>query len=348
MPPKLEELDQRILDVLQTGVPLVRRPFAEVATQLDSTEAEILRRVGALKSLPHNIIRQISAIFDSASLGYATTLVAAKIDEAKLEAAAAVINQHPGVSHNYKRSHSFNLWYTLAVPPDSKIGLERTLEILHQQSGAISTRMLPTLKLYKIGVRMDLREDADASARSDTPGGYNQANRDAAPPITEADKIYIRLLQQDLAIQAEPFNAWAKEAGVSVDELLDAAQRYVDTGVMRRFAAVLRHRAAGISANAMGVWNVPPEGQDAFGLMAAGFTVVSHCYLRRSYPDWPYTIFTMVHAPTKEKCEAALAAIAAATKVYDYSALYSTVEYKKVRVKYFTPESAAWEQQFGP
>jgi DNA-binding Lrp family transcriptional regulator len=112
---------------------------------------------------------------------------------------------------------------------------------------------------------------------------------------------------------------------------------------MRRFSAVLRHREAGISANAMGVWAVPAEQAESFGARAAEFPAVSHCYLRQSWPDWPYTIFTMVHAPTQEKCEAVLAEISAATGVTNYSALYSSKEYKKVRVQYFTPDVAAWE-----
>src|ERR1019366_8580978 len=124
-------------------------------------------RLMPLKTVPRAVIRQIGAIFDSASLGYQSTLVAAKVPEHHLPAAAAVINQHPGVSHNYRRDHDYNLWYTLAVPPDSRLGLEATAQILHQRSGAIATRLLPTLKLYKIGVKLDL--DPDASNRVHSP-----------------------------------------------------------------------------------------------------------------------------------------------------------------------------------
>jgi siroheme decarboxylase len=126
--------------------------------------------------------------------------------------------------------------------------------------------------------------------------------------------------------------------------LLGAARGFLERGLMRRFAAVLRHREAGISANAMGVWAVPTEGVEAFGAAAAGFAAVSHCYQRPAWPDWPYTMFTMVHGATKEKCEGVLAEIAAKTGVREYAALYSSKEYKKVRVKYFTPEVGEWER----
>ena len=122
-------------------------------------------------------------------------------------------------------------------------------------------------------------------------------------------------------------------------------RQFLDSGKMRRFAAVLHHRTAGFSANAMGVWAVPGDDAevDRAGELMAGFRAVSHCYRRPTYPDWPYNIFTMVHGKSREDCEQSLAAIAAKTNIRDHGALYSTREYKKVRVRYFTPEEAAWE-----
>jgi siroheme decarboxylase len=347
----LQPTDSSVLNCLQTQIPLVDRPFAQIASQIGWTETETIDRIRALRhpALPDRpLIRQISAIFDSKSLGYQTTLVAAKIpdDGGGLDAAAAIINQHPGVSHNYRRNHAFNLWYTLAVPPHSKLGLEKTLAILHAKSGAISTRMMPTLKLYKIGVKFDLSSEAlgntDLAARTAPVAARTHAE---SAPLTEQDRAVIRVLQQDLPLIPQPFQPWAEQAGMPVAELLARAQNYLDRGLMRRFAAVLKHREAGISANAMGVWQVPPEKQESFGQLAATFAAVSHCYLRTTYPDWPYSIFTMVHAPTKEKCEHVLAQISAESGITTYGALYSSTEYKKIRVKYFTPEIDQWETQ---
>jgi len=127
--------------------------------------------------------------------------------------------------------------------------------------------------------------------------------------------------------------------------LLEAGQRFQDEHRMRRFAAVLRHRQAGFGANGMGVWVVPPGQQEEFGRKAASFLAVSHCYLRPTYPDWPYSIFTMVHAPTQPQCDEVLAAIAETTGIDDYAALYSTKEYKKTRVRYFAGDIEAWEEE---
>ena len=115
-------------------------------------EAEVLRRVQRL--IDDRIIRQVTPIFDTRVLGYSSMLVAAKIDPENPHRAAKIVNSHPGVSHNYLRNHDFNLWFTLATEPDSKLGLQGTLDVLQELTGAESIRQLPTLKLFKI--RMDL------------------------------------------------------------------------------------------------------------------------------------------------------------------------------------------------
>jgi len=344
MPAAMDEFDARLLNLLQDQIPLVDQPFAAIAGDLQTTEEHVLARASALKAGPPPIIRQISAIFDTKSLGYQSTLVAARIDESHLDQAAQCINAHPGVTHNYLRNHAYNLWYTLAIPPDSRLGLDRTLQILHHESGSLATRMFPTLKLYKIGVSFDLTGEVDPAARSEH-SGFTETDRAKAMsvPLTDADKPMIRVLQQDLPITSRPFDAWSVEAGVPVQQLLAAAQAYLDQKRMRRFSAVLHHRHAGFGANAMGVWAVPCDKQDQFGAAAASFSAVSHCYLRPTYEDWPYSIFTMVHAPRPDECSAVLAAISDATGIRDYAALYSSREFKKTRLRYFIGDIEAWE-----
>lgn len=336
----IDSIDTQLLNILQESFPLVDRPFLAIGEKLGVSEQEVLDRVYDLKTGEKKIIRQISAIFDSASIGYQSTLVAAKIDPARIEEAAAIISQHPGVSHNYKREHAFNLWYTLTVGPDSTLGLERTLEILHEKSGAISTRMLPAIRVYKIGVKFDVSGESDLTATRET-----ELKRTADPVYvpSELDKSLIRVLQRDLPIESHPFDALSRAAGVSVEQLLTAAKRYLEIGWMRRFSAVLRHRSAGFGANAMTAWAVPAEECDAFGALAATFTGVSHCYRRPTFDDWRYSMFTMIHGQSPEQCEAVIAALKEKSGIGDYAILYSTKEFKKVRVQYFTPDIARWE-----
>lgn len=336
--------DAALLGVLQQGVPFVERPFADLGTCCGLTEAETLARVIALKEA--RVIRQISAIFDTRSLGYASSLVAARIAPERLDAAVAVINSHPGVSHNYLRNHEFNLWYTIAVPPTSRLGLEATVNLLHRLSGAESTRLLPTLRLFKIGVRFDL-EGAARPEDQEAPA-YTEANRLEAGPLGAKEIDFVRVMQRDLALVPAPFVAVAEELGLSFADAAAMHRHFLTTGRMRRFAAVLHHRKAGFGANAMGVWAGPaddPEALRRLGEMMAGFRAVSHCYQRPSYPEWPYNLFTMVHGKNEQECEQALTAIAEATGITDRHALYSTQEFKKVRVRYFTDEEAKWEQE---
>jgi len=338
--------DAELLTLLQVEVPCVERPFAALAGKLGTTEGDVIARTRHLKSA--GIIRQISAIFDTRSLGYDSSLVAARVDPGRADEAAAIINQHPGVSHNYLRNHPFNLWYTIAVSPFSRFGLEKTVKILHEQSGAESTRLLPTLKLFKIGVKFDFGVDSEEPT-------YTEKNRGERKPLMAREIEFVRYMQRDLPVTETPFAdapleivaanpiRGGREEASRLQALQAMHRQFLESGRMRRFAAVLHHRKAGFAANAMGVWIVPENDVDRVGELMATFREVSHCYRRPSYPDWPYNVFTMVHGKSREESEATLEAIAKKTGIEKCLALYSTKEYKKVRVRYFTPDEQAWE-----
>ncbi|MDQ4004310.1 MAG: Lrp/AsnC family transcriptional regulator [Actinomycetota bacterium] len=338
----MDTVDKDLLTLIQREFPLEREPFEALGLTLGVAGDEVIRRIEALKR--GRVIRQISAIFDTRVLGYQSSLVAAKIPPTRLNAAAKAINSHPGVSHNYERNNEFNLWYTVAVPPDSRLGLEGTVDVLHKISGAERTRILPTLKLFKIGVTLDIREGA--TAKKEAPQ-YGEADRMGADRnISEDDRAAIRALQEDVPLTPRPFDLWGGQVGLSYGELLERAYDLQRRKIMRRFSAVLYHRKAGFRANAMGVWNVPDERIDEVGNAFAQYQAVSHCYQRPVYEDWPYALFSMVHGRTEEECEAVLDAMAAETGITERLSLYSTREYKKTRVRYFTPEMDAWEKLY--
>ncbi len=340
---QLDVVDRKLLNLLQAGIPLVQQPFLQLSRELAVEESEVIERIENLKK--QKVIRQISAIFDTKSLGYESSLVAASVRPERLQAAVEILNAHPGVSHNYERSHRFNVWFTIAIPPDSKIGLEGTVELLGRMAGVDSIRILPTLKLYKIGVKLDMESDGGTSVL-DAPV-YDENSAAKPQELTELDIAIVREAQEYLPIIAQPFDAMAEKVGISVAAFLERLQELQASGHMRRFAAVLHHRKAGFQVNAMGVWAVPDEIVDQVGVQLAKFSAVSHCYRRTSYADWPYTVFTMIHGRDRDDCENILREMAEATGIYERDALYSVREFKKVRVKYFTPEIGEWEKRYG-
>ena len=338
----MDDRDRQLLNLIQTRFPLVSRPYRELGQLLGESELEVIERVRRLRS--ERIIRQISAIFDTKALGYKSSLVAMRVPSERLGEAARIINEHPGVSHNYERNHEYNLWFTIAVPPSSD--LEATVQRLHELVRAETTRVMYTLKLFKIGVELDMTGERPPDARARPQYGEADRERAGSSRLTERDIAVLRELQEDLPAEPEPFAPMAARLGYSEEELFGHARNLLERGFLRRYAAILYHRKAGFKSNAMGVWNVPSERIGEVGLQMASFAAVSHCYQRPTYPDWPYTIFTMVHGNSDEQCEEILAAISQATGITDYRSLYSTREYKKTRVRYFTPEMAEWEGRY--
>jgi siroheme decarboxylase len=336
----LDDLDRRLLNLMQGRFPIASRPYQHVASLAGITEQEAMSRTSRL--LDKRIIRQVTPIFDTRALGYSSMLVAAKVDPEYPHRAAQVINAHPGVSHNYLRNHEFNLWFTIATEPDSELGLEGTLDVLARESGAESVRQLPTLKLFKI--RMDLEMEGDTDALASAAEASEPVELEPQP-YDERDIAVIRALQGDMPVIEEPFAPAAEKLQIGQQELLDHLAAMQERGLLRRVAAILYHRRAGFSANGMGVWKVPDERILDVGCRMAAVRGISHCYQRPTYPDWPYSVFTMAHGRSKEECDAVLAAIAEQTGISERATLYSSTEFKKIRLLYFTEEFKDWERR---
>jgi siroheme decarboxylase len=337
----LDEHDKRLLNLLQGSFPLAERPYAEVARLAELSEDEVLRRTRRL--LDERIIREVTPIFDTRVLGYSSMLVAAKVDSEHPWRAAKIINSHPGVSHNYLRDHDFNLWFTIATEPGSKLGLDGTLDVLAELTGAESVRQLPTLRLFKIRMDLEMEKGTDALAAVAEAVDHKEPE---AIELSDLDIAVIRATQGPMDPVAEPFQAAADELGMPVPKLLDHLESMRERRALRRVAGILYHRRAGFSANGMGVWKVPEERILELGPRMASFRGISHCYQRPTYADWPYSVFTMAHGRSKEECDAILDSIAADTGIEERRTLYSSTEFKKIRMLYFTGAHAEWEAQY--
>lgn len=347
---EFDMVDREVMNILQSDFRLVREPFRDIGDRCGLTESEVIDRVRELKR--KNVVRQIGAIFDTRRLGYTSTLVAMRFADDCLDRGAHILNAHPGISHNYARNGEFNLWFTLALPPGKDIGAE--VEKLTKLSGAETARLLPTIRFFKIGVNFDMVKNVSNATDYFVPdakfagSGENGTPSNGVPVadenLSDFDIEFVREFQEDLPLKSRPFDAMAERLGLSVPELFAKADEMVNRRLMRRYAAVLHHRRAGFSANAMVVWNVPEVRSVEVGQKMAKHPAITHCYERPRYDDWRFSHFTMIHAVTHDECEDIALEIAGETELTDYQLLYSHREYKKTRVRYFVDDNVDVER----
>ncbi len=327
-----------VLEILQKGIPPVAEPYKYIGESAGLDESTVLEIVRNLKD--RKIIRNIAGIFEGKSLGYKLSLVSFKVKDENLEQAAAVINSHPGVSHNYLRKHDFNIWFTLAE--ESPEAFEKSLSVIFRKSGADDYLVLKNEKLFKIGVILDLGNSAVNNMPGiNTSGKKNRLDSD----FTESMKKSIFLLQQDLPVGKNPFAGLIEcnNTDISVNELIDNFKMFLESGVMRRYAAVLRHREAGYTSNAMTAWKTGANfNPDIFSKNNA----ITHLYLRTIYPGkWEYPLFAMIHARSDDELKRIVNDLSEKSGIDDYLVLNSLREFKKTRVQYFSDEFTKWKRE---
>lgn len=332
----LDTLDREILNEIQWSFPLSAEPYKELAGRFNVPAEEMMRRILSMKS--EGVLRQLSAIFDTRRLGYKSSLVAMAVDSDKLEYVANQINRHPGVSHNYERNHEYNLWFTLATPPGSDLKTE--VDKFSKLPGIRKVRLLPTITLFKIGVKLDMVDEKKEVAPTEQKKKINNIKFEP----TEEDKEFIRQLQKDLPVVDRPFLPAAMALGMTEEQVFEKLRYYEEIGVMRRYAAILRHRDAGFTANGMIVWKVQDDRVEQVGEILGSFPQISHCYQRPVYADWPYNVFSMVHCKSIGEAEDMAREIQKHINVDDYQILFSSREFKKTRVEYFAEHEFVLEE----
>lgn len=340
----MDQFDIQLLGVLQARVPLVREPFAHIADELDRSEKDVLAAIASLRN--RGVIREISGIFDAAALGYSKALVAFRMPADKLDAAGSIASRHPGISHCYGRSGSYNLWFTLAVSPSSKLGLAATAQLLAEKCLAESHLLLPSVKQYKLRMQLFDSEDETTFQKpvDETRQNQGESTRQVPSPSTGQLRA-IRALQIDLPNSSDPFASLGESAEMDPDMLLVHAADFISAGWLRRYSAAVAHKKVGFESNVMVAWEVSPDSADVAGCKCAQLAAVSHCYLRPAGPDWPYTLYTMIHGHDEQKCKTTIDKIAAAASLTNRTQLQTLKEYKKQRIRLFDTSECEWENQ---
>ncbi len=147
----MDAIDHKILNLIQTAFPLEAEPYRWIGGQTGVTQEEAFNRIWKLKE--SGIIRRIGAVFDPKKLGFVSTLCGARVPEEKLKGFVKLVNAYPGVTHNYRRNHDYNIWFTFIAAGEDE--LSRFLDELREKTGIADMISLRAVRTFKINARFD-------------------------------------------------------------------------------------------------------------------------------------------------------------------------------------------------
>ncbi|MHB9029728.1 MAG: siroheme decarboxylase subunit beta [Candidatus Latescibacterota bacterium] len=308
-----------LLALLQTAFPIENRPFQVLADRLHIRESEVIDMTRSL--IRGRVIREIGPIFEARGLGYVSTLVAARVGEERIAGFAAAMLAIGEITHCYSRDNEFNLWFTITAR--DRDYLEEILRWAGGFEGVQKVLELPMEQVFKISAVFGAEALPLRTAREDIP----------VPVPDEAGKAVIRSLQNGLPVVEQPFLALSEELGLAESFLLQRIRRWMESGIIRRFGARLDHNRAGYAINTLVAWD--GDQIQSWGKQFAEISRVSHCYVRKFYPEWPYRLYTMVHARTGGEMDATLNAMRHIASGARVAVLPTRNELKKTSMKYF-------------
>ncbi len=310
----------RLIPLIQEHFPIRRRPFRAIAEKAGLTEGETIDAMRSM--LESGLVRTVGPVFEARRLGYTSTLAAAKADTDAVDDLARRMREIGEITHNYLREHEVNLWFTVTARTNGR--RDAILGEIGNHPGVSRLFDLPVITLYKIRAVFG----GGNSGRHSTPAGQTS-------PITLGgrEKQAVRILQEGLPAAERPFEILADRAGMSEDDLLALVEGWLDNGVIRRFGARLNHRRAGFGHNTLAAWRGGDI--DALGAVFAERGDVSHCYRRKSHPEWPWDLYTMVHARSEEELDDAIAGMKDRAAGSSCILLPTKRELKKTVMRYF-------------
>ena len=319
---RLTKLQKQLSGVLQDGLPICQRPFDDIARFMGITEQIVLRQTTRLKAA--GVIRRIAALINYRTLGFSSTLVAAHIPEESLTEVTAAVNSLENVSHNYLRTHHYNLWFTLQAGSLEEADI--TLANLSARFG-LDFHSLPVVHIFKLDVRFD--PDNQNELLDSAP----QAPTSEIVHLNDTEKLLLAKLQNDLQVIPKPFDFLCGK-DLAIEDILRILTELTDKGVIRRIAAALDHHKLGFVANVLFVAKVTPDRIVEAGNALARFGIVSHCYQRRTFENWPYNLFAMMHSRSMGEIQHIIDRFTQSQKIDSFELLPTAAELKKQPVKY--------------
>lgn len=347
MRPPVVHLDDAVVTALQRGVPLCERPFALLAEQLGTTEAIVIHRLQEM--IDDGRARRFGAVFDARRLGYQSELCALRLPDQDLETVGRIVAANSGVTHCYQRgllsditggpeyqatADLPNLWFTFAHSHET---YRSAFDALSEAVEPHAIWRFPATHRFKIDVVFDPAMGRwPEGATLARPSGH-ESLVPTKTSISPFDKKLVRLLQGHIPIRARLFDAVGEWLGMTSSDVLDRLRLWQQDGILRRIGMVVRHRRLGFSANAMCVWPVDESQLGIAGEELANCSAVTHCYAREQHPEWPFSLYAMIHAARWDDTIALFKSISRDAQLEEGLMLGSLREYKKSSMRYFEP-----------
>ena len=328
------KINSDLLLALQEGINIESNPFATLGERLGLTTQEIISHLKFV--LTDGIARRFGAVFDSAKLGYHSTLCAVDLPDDLVDEITAQLIPHLGITHCYERKGHPNIWFTLTTPANNLTSEIEKLQKLMPNRPIIN---LPASQRFKIATIFDLK----TGKSSVTETLSLNTDSTATPDILQAsntDKAIVRALQKTIPLETHPFATVAKTLEMEEAPLLTKLLDWKARGIIRRIGLILKHRQAGFSANGMCVWNVDPQSITAHGIALAKCPEVTHCYHRPLHQQVPFNLYAMIHADTLDSAHSMLEQISERANLPIGKMLVSTREFKKSSPAFFLEPSA--------
>jgi DNA-binding Lrp family transcriptional regulator len=292
----ISELQRRLINRFQGGLPLVERPYAGMARALACSEDELLGNLQQM--LDQGTLSRFGPLYDAVRLGGGLTLAALSVPQNRFAEVTRQVNAFEEVAHNYQREHALNMWFVLATGDPRQVNT--TLQDI-----ACKTRLpvydFRKLEEFYVGLWLDLQNDG---AVNTVPLTDHESSAQHEYLVDDIDRQIVRQTQAGLLLESDPWQGIADRAGIDRSTLMQRLQAMLSAGVIRRIGAVPNHYRLGLKANGMTVWDVPDDLTREAGEMIGKLDFVSHCYLRPRHPPlWRYNLFAMVHGHDRAQVE---------------------------------------------
>lgn len=275
-------LNLALLTALQRGLSLDLTPFEQLAKHFKITEDEVFSVIK--NAFESGLARRLGAVYDAASLGYASTLSAVSVPAFDIDEVVKKLNARDGVTHNYLRDGEINIWFTLT---EHETLFDVRKKEIEQICFPYKVYFLPVLEKYKVQVVFDLENGLPLASEA-VPQTVRQN-------LNDFEQRLIALSQTSFPLENRPFLNWARRLNVSESTILETLKKFESTGAMRRLALIVRHQRVGIDENTMATWRINPQDGFVLGKKLAQCAGVSHCYLRDVPTFVGGNLYAMMH-----------------------------------------------------